>query len=192
MVILHPTPTRADAKKSYKSILQAAHMLLDQYGAKINLDEIVQHSSVSRATFFRHFSNREQLMLALTQDVFFHIMQDAGKLQNHHDAFLRLLDLMIEQTIKNMFIFEYWWSMAEHQRMRNAILQFIDQLFKDVLVQAKSKQQCRADLTTYDIFLFGRMLIGSALNDDPEQRQHSIRRAAELLKTGFLSAKISD
>lgn len=180
-------PTRVDAKKSYATIMQAARQLFYQHGAAIGLEEIVQQSGVSRATFFRHFANREQLMIALTDEGRAYLEQQAVRIkQQHTETLPPLLELIIEHIIQNMAVFEYWWIMATpNHQMSGQVQQLLEEIFDDALKNAILCGRCRPDLTSRDIFLFGRMLVGAALREPPTQRAEVVRRAAGLLLIGF-------
>lgn len=184
--LMSAKPTRTDAKKSYTAIIQAAKDVFYQHGAAVGLDEIIQQSGVSRATFFRHFANREQLMIALTDEGFVHLKQEAAHIKQQPAALRLLLEFITNQIIHSMAVFEYWWLMATpNHEIGTKIQQTLQAIFDEVIAEVRQNGQCRPDLTSWDILLFCRMLVGAALKEPPKQRAHAVRRAAELLLTGF-------
>jgi len=61
-------PTRADARRNYSRLLQAAAAAFAHQGADASLNDIARHAGVGAATLYRHFPTRETLLEALLAD----------------------------------------------------------------------------------------------------------------------------
>lgn len=60
---------RADAAANVEAITAAARELLATHGADIPLSAVAQHAGVGIATLYRHFGSREDLFLAVAQNL---------------------------------------------------------------------------------------------------------------------------
>ncbi|PWJ25833.1 TetR family transcriptional regulator [Branchiibius hedensis] len=60
---------RADAAANATAITAAARQLLATHGADIPLSAVAQQAGVGIATLYRHFGTREELFLAVAQDL---------------------------------------------------------------------------------------------------------------------------
>jgi AcrR family transcriptional regulator len=63
-----PRRLRADARRNYERILNAARSEVAAYGAQASLEEIARKAGVGSATLHRHFSSRHVLLEAVFSD----------------------------------------------------------------------------------------------------------------------------
>jgi AcrR family transcriptional regulator len=67
----HPTVSKARRERrraSRQRILDACHALLEEKSwSEIRLDEVMERAELNRTTFYRHFDDREELLLALLE-----------------------------------------------------------------------------------------------------------------------------
>src|SRR5664279_10974 len=61
-------PRRADARRNYDLVLQAAREVFAERGAEAPLDDIARRAGVGNATMYRHFPTRRDLILAVYSD----------------------------------------------------------------------------------------------------------------------------
>ena len=63
-------PLRADARRNREAILAAAKIVFARCGADAQMDDIAKKAKVGVGTVYRHFPNKEALVLALVADRF--------------------------------------------------------------------------------------------------------------------------
>ena len=63
------TPTRTEpARPARERILEAAYELFSQRGVRaVGIDELIDHSGVAKATLYRHFASKDELVLAFLE-----------------------------------------------------------------------------------------------------------------------------
>jgi len=58
-------PMRADARRNYEALLDAADEIFSRRGPDAPLDEIARRAGVGNATLYRHFPSRRDLLVAI-------------------------------------------------------------------------------------------------------------------------------
>src|SRR6201999_3204489 len=58
-------PMRADARRNYEALLDAADEIFSRRGPDAPLDEIARRAGVGNATLYRHFPSRRDLLVAV-------------------------------------------------------------------------------------------------------------------------------
>lgn len=61
-------PLRADARRNYQRIVDAAEAVFAEQGADGSLEEVARRAGVGSATLHRHFPSRRALLLAVFRD----------------------------------------------------------------------------------------------------------------------------
>lgn len=61
-------PRRADARRNYERVLDAAKEVFGELGVTAPLDEIARRAGVGNATMYRHFPTRHELVIAVYAD----------------------------------------------------------------------------------------------------------------------------
>lgn len=82
---------RADSIQNKEAILKTAMRLFRTRGIDISLTEIAKETNVSRMTFYRHFPDKNAIVLAVFQYNLNELNKYAQKLQDNDDAFYFLL-----------------------------------------------------------------------------------------------------
>ena len=59
---------RADARRNYERLLACAHQAFTDHGANASLEDIAKRAELGIGTLYRHFPNREALLVALLSD----------------------------------------------------------------------------------------------------------------------------
>lgn len=73
-------------KKSRKAILGAFRKLLGQKSyAHITVKEIIDEADVGRSTFYAHFPTKDDLLFALSEEIFSHVFSHSLTKENTHD-----------------------------------------------------------------------------------------------------------
>ncbi|QRK10734.1 TetR/AcrR family transcriptional regulator [Archangium violaceum] len=61
-------PLRADARRNREQLLVAAHEAFTEYGADASLDDIARRAGVGIGTLYRHFPDRDALLVATLEE----------------------------------------------------------------------------------------------------------------------------
>ena len=73
-------------KKSRKAILGAFRKLLGQKSyAHITVKEIIDEADVGRSTFYAHFPTKDDLLFALSEEIFSHVFSHSLTKESTHD-----------------------------------------------------------------------------------------------------------
>ncbi|MFE5240180.1 MULTISPECIES: TetR/AcrR family transcriptional regulator [unclassified Streptomyces] len=79
-------PKRADARRNYDRILDAAAAEVSRRGADASLEEIARQAGVGSATLHRHFPSRWVLLQAVFQERVAHLCGEAESLTSEYPA----------------------------------------------------------------------------------------------------------
>ena len=61
-------PLRADAERNRRRLLEAAQTLFRERGLEVSVSEIAEAAGMGRATLFRNFASKEDLIAAIVAD----------------------------------------------------------------------------------------------------------------------------
>src|ERR687896_347819 len=75
-------PKRADARRNYEKVLNAARQAFAEGGESTALEEIARRAGVGIATLYRHFPSRQALLEALYVGEVEEICRTAAELDN--------------------------------------------------------------------------------------------------------------
>ncbi|MER6320837.1 TetR/AcrR family transcriptional regulator [Streptomyces coelicoflavus] len=77
-------PKRADARRNYDRILEAAAAEVSRHGADASLEEIARRAGVGSATLHRHFPSRWNLLQAVFQERVAQLCDEARSLASEY------------------------------------------------------------------------------------------------------------
>jgi AcrR family transcriptional regulator len=63
--VTEPRPLRADARRTYERLVDAARDAFTEHGTDAKLDDIARRAGVGAGTLYRHFPDRETLLAAV-------------------------------------------------------------------------------------------------------------------------------
>lgn len=89
---------RRDVARHRIKILQAARRIFAEKGLEAPLEDVIIEAEVGRATLYRHFANRMQLVNALLTENLDMLAGLAAELKHQPDAILTLLETMVKQV----------------------------------------------------------------------------------------------
>lgn len=146
----------SDAEAARGQLMDAAEACFDKYGiAKTTMDDIAKMAGVSRPTVYRHFSDRDGLILAV-------VMRRSRQLIDRAQKFLRKQGSFEDQLVEGlMFLvdkgrkdpFVRLLVSPEHMNLANQILgastaavDLAYEMWEPILIEARDRGELRADL----------------------------------------------
>jgi AcrR family transcriptional regulator len=97
---------RADARRNRDAILDAARRVFADEGLHAPLDRIAKLAGVGRATLYRHFATRDDLVHAIFRDNWDALAAVAAQAGTADDAFFVIVDAAIAQQANNLGFIE--------------------------------------------------------------------------------------
>lgn len=96
-----PRPLRADAARNRARVLDAAAAMFEQHGSDASLEEIARSAGVGIGTVYRHFPDRQSLMVALYRERL-EALNDLGvELLDSTEPYLALREWLAHQLAMN-------------------------------------------------------------------------------------------
>ncbi len=99
-------PLRADARRNRDALLNAARQVFAEEGLSAPLDRIAKLADVGRATLYRRFPTREDLIQAIFQDNLDALQAVADEAGDAPDAFFTIFIAAVEQQKDNLGFIE--------------------------------------------------------------------------------------
>lgn len=91
---------RADAKRNYDRIVEAARIAFRERGYDTSLDQIAKEAGVGPGTLYRHFPTRDDLIDAVMQSWVDHVEETADKVLTHEGGPRELLLAWFEEYVR--------------------------------------------------------------------------------------------
>jgi AcrR family transcriptional regulator len=98
MSVSDPTPLRADARRNLDRILIAAREAFAERGLDVGVEEIARRAGVGKATFFRRFPTKDDLVLAVLEGFISEIEAAAERAVAAPDPWEGLRDFMVHNA----------------------------------------------------------------------------------------------
>ena len=145
----------SDAEAARERLMDAAEACVEQYGvAKTTMDDIAKMAGVSRPTVYRHFSDRDSLILAVVMRRSRMLAGRAVELIRRYDSFpdqlVEGLLFLVEKGRKDPFV--RLLVAPEHIDLANRILggsipaELNYEIWEPILTEARQRGELRADL----------------------------------------------
>jgi AcrR family transcriptional regulator len=185
--IAHPLlerPKRADARRNYEKVLEAAREAFAQGGESTSLEEIARRAGVGIGTLYRHFPSRQALLEALYLDEVEEVSRSAAALEGEEPW--EALNLWFERFIGYI---------GTKQALAAELLNYLDHdapLFQvcraslfdagePLLKRAQEAGAVRPDVNIAEVI---QMVVGIAKipTTDPAQTEHILRIALDGLR----------
>jgi AcrR family transcriptional regulator len=175
---------RADAQANHKALLSAAVELFSERGAEVTYEEIAQRAGVGRATLYRHFPHREDLLAAILESIIAHLEDVAAELPADETRFIALFRACVELKDRTLPFIDLVTSATPEPTRQRLRVRF-EALLAGPLRDAQRAGIVRDDLSPADARVVVLML--SALSD--QTQHHGDRtRAIELAEAMLLTA----
>jgi AcrR family transcriptional regulator len=177
---------RKDAERTRRLILDAAQELL-QVDPKASHAEIAREADVGRASVYRHFHERSDIVTALLDEMLERLEQVAAA----QDGVIPLIDLL-RATAREQAQCQGLISIMRRDGVEPEQLEALTgralALFADPFAAAQREGSVRGDLALDDMLLLLEMIEGAlAPAADPVTRGERSTRALDLLLQGVLS-----
>ena len=149
-----------DAEAARERLMDAAEACVEQYGiAKTTMDDIAKMAGVSRPTVYRHFSDRDNLILAVvmrrSRMLAERVVKIFGRYESFPDQLVEGLLFMVEKGRKDPFV--SLLVAPEHLDLANRILggnmpaELTYEIWEPILSEARERGELRADLDFEDV-----------------------------------------
>ena len=187
-------PKRADARRNYEKVLEAARAAFAEGGESTSLEEIARRAGVGIGTLYRHFPNRQALLEALYLDEVEEVSRSAAAFEDADpwEALNGWFERFIAYLGTKRALAHELLNYLDHdaplfQVCRASLFEAGEPLLK----RAQEAGAVRPDVTIAEVI---QMVvgIGKIPTSDPAQTEHIVRIAldglryqpAETLRTG--------
>lgn len=171
---------RADSIQNKEAILKTAMRLFRTRGIDISLTEIAKETNVSRMTFYRHFPDKNAIVLAVFQYNLNELNKYAQKLQDNDDAFYFLLKKILLQRVEYHNFLPY--IDADGQVLTSSML---IEIFEKPIQRAKGKRLLQSDFSGEKDLLLLISMMGGAVTYMQTLDKTAIERTLELITEGI-------
>ncbi len=166
-------------------LLNAAIHIFRQHGINAPLQLIIDQAQLGRATFYRNFTDRRDLVLALMHQALARLEAKATHFSQYPDGFLLLLKSHIHNLPYLTALMEYWRVIESDDPELKQIYVRRNQILQPLIDSAIHHKVCRADLTCQDYALVTALLRASFQGVDEAAQIRLAERAIELLINGI-------
>lgn len=149
-------PLRADAARNRERILSAAREAIVEHGPEVALDEIARRAGVGNATVYRHFPDRQSLLLHVLVYVSERIAERARQaLETERDPFEALSRMVLDSAEERVGGLCWLLSFGadldgpELTASRERVLRITEEL----LAKAHASGQLRTDIGAGDLLV---------------------------------------
>jgi AcrR family transcriptional regulator len=178
-----PRPLRADAQLNREALLQAARTLYVQRGTDVPLEDIAQQAGVGRATIYRHFPTRGDLLLGMLTQLVEEIEAIASSVPETAEGFDELFNAALRVQVDNLPLVQLLPPRAELPPGLDRLRERIHVAYRRPLAAAQQAGAVRAELTPQDIRLLVAMLSAVVRPTTPEtDRERAMRMATFVLE----------
>jgi len=179
-------PLRVDAARNRGLVVKAAYEVFAERGLDARVEEVATRAGVGKATVYRNFETKEQLIAAVAcaqLSWFEQLAEEAARSPDAWAAFTRLMDRAAEAQASNRAVagsLDARNETTEIREARAAAAAALDRLME----RAKRQGAMRSDATSRDVWvLFGG--VGKALTDSEQGDPAVWRRYACLIAEGL-------
>jgi AcrR family transcriptional regulator len=179
------TKLRKDAVRTRRAILDSAHDLLQQ-NPEVSHAEIAADAGVGRASVYRHFPERSDIVVALLGELVGRVEEFAAA-QSEPPSLVDLMRAMAREQARSLGLISLMrrdFVPGQPEDVNDRVLA----LFAEPLATAQREGLARADIALEEIPLLLSMVEG-ALNqvNDPVDRGEAASRALDFVLQGILT-----
>ena len=169
---------RSDARANRDALLRAAAQLHAERGIDVPFDEIAQAAGVGRATIYRHFPSREELLIGILDDHVGRLEACAAALAPSPEAFLTLFRTALRLQTDTLPLVDLLPPRSPLPRGFAALRRRVHDVFREPLRDAQEAGVVRPDLTVEDVRTLIAMLTSVIRPSTPRAEQRRAFRLA--------------
>lgn len=147
-------PVRADAARNRESLLAAAEDEFAERGLSASVADIARRAGVAKATVFRHFATKEDLIASIVVQHITALTDAARRLADATDpgaALLEFLTVAADQRQRHDLTFLQ--SASERDPRVTEVRDQLHQNLETLVARARESGAIRSDITEADVFL---------------------------------------
>lgn len=156
---------RADAERNRKRLLEAAQALFRERGLEVGVAEIAEAAGVGRATLFRNFACKEDLIAAIVAERMHEAVARGQELLDEPDAARALFEFLGEMVGRQQLdralsdaLDDTWLARDEIRAAHAEIVAVLDRL----LVRAQESGTVRPDVGAIDVLIMFKGVCAAA------------------------------
>ncbi len=173
------------AAQNREDLLSAALKIFRQQGIRAPLQLVISEAGVGRATFYRNFKDRRELVIALMEQALTRLEIRAQDYAQYPDGMIRLIRNHVDNLPYLTALMEYWRVIDRDDPIMVDIYLRRDAILQPLIDQAITHQICRADLTTKDYALITGILRAAFQGMTDAEQVALATRAVDLLIDGM-------
>ncbi|HEX4434931.1 MAG TPA: TetR family transcriptional regulator [Acidimicrobiales bacterium] len=168
-------PMRADAKRNYELLVNAARKVFDQEGGGASMEAIAKEAGVGIGTLYRHFPKRIDVVEAVYREDVDELDTVARAVTAELEpwpAFVAWLEAFVRYAMgKKRFMNELHEAFEKDPGLRVASRERIVSALSIVLLRAQEAGVVRSDVDAPDLMqLLGSMCMSATLTPDQSER----------------------
>jgi AcrR family transcriptional regulator len=174
-------PQRADARRNFDSLLDAAREVFAAGGADASLEEIARRAGVGIGTLYRNFPTRQDLFEAVYVDEVEALARTAEELTDHDpwDALVIWLRRFVGYATTKRAIYE---ALNRDSAMFTSCREIMYGVGRPLLKRAQDAGKARLDVSFDDVLRLVNGISGATFVDDA-QRDRVLIMALDGVKT---------
>ena len=173
------------AAQNREELLSAAINIFRTHGINAPLQLIIDEAQVGRATFYRNFSDRRELVLALMEQALDRLENRARNHAQYEDGFIRLIQDHIHNIPYLTALMEYWRVIERNDPAMVLIYQRRDQILQPLINTAIANGVCRSDFSPRDYSMVTSILRAALQGYTDSDQELLAARAVDLLLNGI-------
>ncbi len=173
------------AAQNREELLEAAILIFRKHGINAPLQLIIDEAQVGRATFYRNFSDRRELVLALMEQALDRLENRARSQSQHADGFIRLIQNHVQNIPYLTALMEYWRVIDRNDPAMVAIYQRRNAILQPLIDTAIAHGICRSDFSASDYSMVTSILRASLQGHTDADQKELATRAVDLLLNGI-------
>jgi AcrR family transcriptional regulator len=177
-------PKRADARRNYEQLIEAARGVFAEAGSNASLEEIARRAGVGIGTLYRHFPTRQALLEAVYVDEVDALCRSAAELDGSDpwDALNRWFERLIAYIgTKRALAAELQNYLEQDAPLFQICRTSLWEAGEPLLTRAQEAGVVRRDVSIGEVI---QLVVGIAKMPaaDPEQNKHLLRIALDGLR----------
>ena len=169
---LDERPLRADAARNRESLISAARALFAERGTDVPLQAIAKAAGVGQASLYRHFPDRESLIIAIFEENFATMEATSARYADSNEQFARVWTELIDFSIDSKG-FAGIVALNDHPDERVLeLVERLEALLAGPLQRAIASGSVEARWTVADLVLVVQMLSGALAGVPMEAARH--------------------